>query len=172
VPPRVDAVLRKIKYPLLVALLYFTFAEKELIFRMFDPFYALCSRHGEDITYLAYVTLGGIVVGSFLISMPFCRYLCPFAAVLNPFSRFGLLRITRDPANCLSCKMCDKVCEAGIPVSQVEQVTHARCTQCGECLSVCPKGEALYIGLPGQNPGADAAKASEQAAAQTAEGGK
>lgn len=150
VPPRLDAVLRKIKYPLLVLILYFTFAERELIFRAFDPFYALCSKHGEDITHWAYVVLGGVVIGSFLVSMPFCRYLCPFAAVLNPFSRLGALRITRSPSDCISCLKCDKACPADIPVSQVDQVTHARCTLCLECLTVCPRHESLFVGLPGK----------------------
>ena len=148
-PPRADAVLRKIKYPLVVLILYFTFHERELIFRAFDPFYALCSKHGEDITSWAYVVLGGTLLLAAVISMPFCRYLCPFAAILNVFSRFGLLRIKRELSSCVECGKCDKVCEAGIPVSKVPEVTHARCTQCGECLDVCPLHGSLYLGLPG-----------------------
>ncbi|MHC4513874.1 MAG: 4Fe-4S binding protein [Planctomycetota bacterium] len=150
VPARLDAILRKIKYPLLVLILYFTFAQRELIFRAFDPFYALCSKHGEDITYWSYVVLGGALIGAFLISQPFCRYLCPFAAVLNPFSRFGLLRVQRDLSSCVDCGLCNRVCDSGIDVAASAAVTHARCTQCLECISVCPVEDSLFLGLPGK----------------------
>jgi polyferredoxin len=148
-PEGLDRWLRLAKYPLVALILYFTFAEKELIFRAFDPFYALCSRHGEDITNWAYVVLGGVLVGALVLRQPFCRYLCPLAAVLNPASRVGLLRVVRDEDLCIKCGRCDKVCDEGIPVSQVPEVTHARCTQCLECWSACPKEGALFVGLPG-----------------------
>ena len=148
-PEKVDRLLRALKYPILAVILYFTWTEKELIFRAFDPFYALASKGGEDITFWAYVVLGGLLVGAFFMRQPFCRYLCPLAAVLDPFSRVGLLRVTRSEANCIHCGRCDRVCDEGIPVSAAKQVTHARCTQCLECLSACPVKETLFLALPG-----------------------
>lgn len=149
-PEKVDRWLRLLKYPLLVLILALTAMALELVFRGFDPFYALASGHGEDITYWAYVVLGGFLVGAFFMRQPFCRYLCPLAATLDIPSRFGLLRIHRNGAACVGCKLCERVCDQGIPVAQVESVRHARCTQCLECLSVCPKGGSLFLGLPGK----------------------
>lgn len=148
-PRALDAGLRLLKYPLLAFILVETFTERELIFRAFDPFYALCSKHGEDITNWAYVALGGVLAGAFFLAQPFCRYLCPLAAVLNPFSRFGLLRIGRDEARCIHCGRCDRACDQAIPVSEMLAVTQARCTQCQECVAACPVPGTLFLTLPG-----------------------
>ncbi len=153
-PQRVDWWLRKAKYPILAVILYFTFTERELIFRAFDPFYALCSQNGHDITFWSYAILGGLILGAFFIPLPFCRYLCPLAAVLNPFSKVGFLRIRRDHGACVDCTLCDEVCEQGIEVSKEPEITHARCTQCGECITACPLSKALYLGMPGKDKGA------------------
>ncbi len=160
-PEGVDRWLRLLKYPILVLILYFTWTEKELIFRAFDPFYALASKGGEDITFWAYVALGGLLAGAFFMKQPFCRYLCPLAAVLNPFSRVGLLRVVRAGETCVQCGKCDLVCDEGIPVSQVEEVTHARCTQCLECLSACPVEDTLYLALPGGGGGKESLSGGE-----------
>ena len=127
-PEKVDRWLRMLKYPLLVLILTLTAIELELVFRAVDPFYALGSKHGEDITFWAYVVLGGFLVGAFFMRQPFCRYLCPLAATLDVPSRFGLLRIRRDGATCVSCKLCERVCDQGIPVATVDAVRQARCT--------------------------------------------
>ena len=142
VPARFDRVLSLLKYAVLGLVLYFTWRAGELIFRGFDPCYALISRHGTDITLWAYVVAGGIVLASLLIMVPFCRWLCPLAAVLNPLSRIGLARVQRDSAACLDCGKCDRACPMAIPVAHVNQVTAARCTACLECIAACPKAAA------------------------------
>jgi|GEM_PF-270194 len=138
---RTDAVLRLLKYPVLAVILYFTYRAGELIFRGFDPCYALIGRHGEDITYWAYVVAGAILVCSLLISLPFCRWLCPLAAVMSPLSRLGLLRVRRDGDTCKDCGLCAKKCPMSIPIDQVKQASEARCTLCLECQGACPVGE-------------------------------
>lgn len=150
-PPKVDWWLRKIKYPVLGIILWLTITERELIFRTFDPFYALCSQGGEDVTFWSYAMLGGVILGALFVALPFCRYLCPLAAFLNPFSKIGFLRVRRDPDACVDCSLCDDVCEQGIDVSKHAQITHARCTQCGECITACPLNKALYLGMPGKD---------------------
>ncbi|UCE58689.1 MAG: 4Fe-4S binding protein [Phycisphaerales bacterium] len=141
VPVSLDRILSLVKYPLLVVILYFTYRTAELVLRGFDPCYALLSRHGADITYWAYVVAGGIVIGSLIVTMPFCRWLCPLAAVLNPFSRFGLTRITRDRNACVDCAECALACPMEIPVATLGQVTAARCMSCLECVQKCPARE-------------------------------
>ena len=43
-------------------------------------------------------TNAAVVLASLLVSLPFCRWLCPLAAVLNPLSRVALTRIRRSVA--------------------------------------------------------------------------
>ena len=70
VPDKLDRVLSLLKYPLLVVILFFTYRAAELLFRGYCPAYALVSRHGEDITFWAYVVAGGIIVGSLFVAIP------------------------------------------------------------------------------------------------------
>ncbi len=150
VGPRTDAVLRLLKYPVLVWILWISWRAAELLFRGFDPIYALISRHGKDITVWAYVVLAAIVVSSLFVRIPFCRWLCPMAAVMNPLSRFGVVRIRRHEDPCTGCGLCDKACPVAIPVSEIGVVDHARCYSCLECVEACPPKAAgsLTLELP------------------------
>ncbi len=140
-----DRVLSLLKYALLVVVLWLTWRAGELIFRGFDPCYALIGRHGEDITYWAYVVSGAIVVASLTVSLPFCRWFCPLAAVLNPFSRFGLTRVRRNTEVCRDCTSCAKKCPMAIPVDRLASVDVARCTSCLSCIDACPQADAGAI---------------------------
>ncbi len=139
VPVGVDRCLSLLKYVVLGIVLYFTWTMSELEFRRADPCYALISRHGEDITYWAYIVAGTIVAGSLFVTIPFCRWLCPLGAVLNIFSKVGLSRVKRDPESCINCGLCAKVCPTAIPVDKQLQVTNARCLSCLNCVEVCPE---------------------------------
>ncbi len=146
IPYKIDRFFSLFKYIFLGIILYYTYRFGELWFRGVDPCYALISKHGEDIGIGAYILLGSIVLFSLFISLPFCRWLCPFAAVLNPFSRVGLCRIQRNSDTCIECHKCDKVCPMDIPVSQSSEVTHARCLSCLQCLNSCPVKDTLSWG--------------------------
>lgn len=136
-----DRVLGLLKYAVLAIILFITWRAAELHFRAFDPCYALLSRHGEDITYWAYIVAGAIVLASLLIIFPFCRWLCPLAAVFSPFSRFGLTRVKRDSENCNNCGACARRCPMAIDVDRQQSVTQARCISCLKCVDACPHTE-------------------------------
>jgi ferredoxin len=146
VAPWLDRMLSLGKYAVLGAILWFTYRAGELLFRGFDPCYALISRHGPDITLWAYVSLAVLVAASLIVVMPFCRWLCPMAAVMNPLARFGLARIKRDPDSCTGCRACAKACPMAIPVDRLAQVTAARCLACMNCVEACPKVEQGTLG--------------------------
>ena len=63
IPYALDRGLSLLKYGVLAIILYYTYTTAELMFRGFDPCYALISRHGEDITLWTYVVSGAILVG-------------------------------------------------------------------------------------------------------------
>ncbi len=150
VPYGLDRVLGLLKYVVLAVILYFTYQASELIFRGYDPCYALLSRHGEDIEVSTYVVTGAVVLFSLFIMLPFCRWFCPLAAVMSPLSRFGFTRIKRDTTTCVDCGKCTTTCPMGIKVDKVKEVTAARCISCLQCVEVCPeaKNGALQWGPP------------------------
>ncbi len=142
VPVTTDRLLSLLKYPFLGITLYITWEMGELILRAYGPCYALISRHGADITFFTYAIAGLVVLLSLFITVPFCRWLCPFAAVLNPISKISISGIKRDEETCTNCEKCANVCPMAIPVDQVKKVTHARCTSCLDCIDACPERKA------------------------------
>ena len=75
-----------------------------------------------------------------------CRYLCPYGALLGLFSWLSPVKITRDTATCTGCNMCDKVCMARLPVASKKRITSVECTGCLDCVSVCPVSATLTVG--------------------------
>ncbi len=142
IPYRADRGMSLLKYVVLAWILYFTWQAGELLFRGYCPAYAMVSRHGADILWWAYAVAGAIAAASLVTAMPFCRWFCPLAAVLSPFSRFAFTRVKRDPAACAGCRRCAGACPMGIPVDQLPQVTVARCLVCLSCVDACPQKSA------------------------------
>lgn len=89
-----------------------------------------------------------------LISLPFknfwCRYLCPYGALVGLLSYLSPLKITRDEDACTHCKRCTRSCPAQLPVEQKRRVRSPECTGCLTCVSNCPSRSALDMSLPGQ----------------------
>ena len=135
----VDRVLSLSKYVVLGVILFFTWRAGELLFRGYDPCYALISRHGADITLWAYVVAGAVVLGSAVMAVPFCRWFCPLAAVLQPFSRFGLTRVKRDVNACTAID-CGPIASASIP-----NRLSIGCNR--SSASICPRSTSTTAGI-------------------------
>jgi polyferredoxin len=148
--PRISAKmnfrLKLIRYAVLVVALYFTYKTGELILRGYDPFYIIFSGFGHGSAgVISVIVTVAIAIGAFIIPMMFCRYLCPLGAVFDPFSRIGLIKVTRDESSCTSCGNCDDACPHDIPVMTLEKIRHRDCTNCLECVDACPERDTLQV---------------------------
>jgi len=160
VPRKVDRPLRYVKYLGLIAIIVFTYRVQELIFREVDPFFVLFTLgrgHGiaEGVIGIGQASLWiviGLLAAGLVVPMLFCRYLCPFAAFLTPFSRLGAARVRRNETHCTSCGKCDRACDWGLLVSQKPSVTNGECSNCQACVQACPVPGALSFGF--RAPGA------------------
>ena len=94
------------------------------------------------------LVMGVLVLASVFVQGAWCRYLCPYGALLGLFSWLSPTRVTRSLDHCVSCGLCDKVCLARLPVSRKERVVSPECTGCLDCVAVCPVANALVVGLP------------------------
>ena len=91
------------------------------------------------------VVMAVLVVGSVFIQGLWCRYLCPYGALLGLFSWASPTRVRRNTDACVSCGVCDKACMARLPVSSRSSIRSADCTGCLDCVAVCPVKGALAM---------------------------
>ena len=95
------------------------------------------------------IVLAVLVVASLFIQNFWCRYLCPYGALLGITSLFSPARIRRNPDSCIDCAKCAKVCPSALPVDKLVTIKSAECTGCLECVAVCPAQDTLSLSLPG-----------------------
>ena len=72
-----------------------------------------------------------------------CRYLCPYGALVGLVSTLSPMRIVRDPISCIDCGKCTKACPSLIPIDVLRTVRTPECNGCLTCVSVCPVKDAL-----------------------------
>jgi polyferredoxin len=96
----------------------------------------------------AAIVFGLLVIASVLVQNFWCRYLCPYGALLGLASLLSPLRIRREPSACIDCAKCAKACPSALPVDKLITIKSAECTGCLECVAVCPAEGALQMALP------------------------
>jgi polyferredoxin len=97
----------------------------------------------ERIGTTAILVLASLAIGSVLVNGFWCRYLCPYGALLGLASRLSPVRVSRDESLCIDCGRCDGACPAGIAVSRSTKVGGVECTGCLDCLASCPSPGSL-----------------------------
>ena len=101
----------------------------------------------RHLSATAIVVLVLLAIASLFVKNFWCRYLCPYGALLGFASLLSPLRIRRDPAPCIDCGKCAKVCPSTLPVDKLITIRSVECTACLECVAICPAG-ALQMALP------------------------
>lgn len=76
-----------------------------------------------------------------------CRYLCPYGALLGLLSFFSPLQIFRQQQSCTACGSCSRACPARIDVAQKLAVRSVECTGCLTCVGSCPQPDTLSLGF-------------------------
>jgi polyferredoxin len=153
-PRWADIALRSLKYALLGLFLYAvcSLAVPELRAFMEGP-YGIIS----DVKMLNFfrflgvtgaVVLGVLVVSSLFVQNFWCRYLCPYGALMGFFSLLSPARIRREPEPCIDCAKCAKACPSLLPVDRLISIRSVECTGCMECVAACPAEGALAMSLP------------------------
>jgi len=140
IPYEVDRILRYLRYVMLGWVIYMTAVTGTLVFSDIDPYFALFNFWTSEVASGGVIILAVVLVLSLIVERPFCKYACPYGAVLGAFNLFRIFKIRRRRSTCIDCKACDRSCPMNIPVSTGGAVRHHQCITCLKCTSeqACP----------------------------------
>lgn len=100
-----------------LALLYAATGTDFIICR-YDPFIGI---YRFNATFFMFVIGAIILLISVFIARPYCRFLCPYGAILNLISRVSKSHLSITPASCIQCKLCENSCPVDAINKPVEQ---------------------------------------------------
>ena len=155
IPSKIDKLLKYLRYVVLLLVVYNTAISGKLLFSNFDPYFALFNIWSSEVTRLSLLILGLILVGSLFVERPWCKYLCPFGALLGIFNFFRIAKLKRNEKTCIDCKACDRVCPMNIDISTTKIVSDPQCISCLLCTDEmdCPVSDSLnFTVLERKNP--------------------
>ena len=152
IPYKVDRWLRFLRYGVLAWVLYMTAVTGKLIFAEIDPYHALFNLWSSEIAVGGVIVLAVSLVGALFVERPWCKYACPYGAVLGIFNLFRIFKLRRVPGTCRTCSACDVNCPMNIPVSQKTIIRDHQCISCMECTSEasCPVSGTVNFVLGGK----------------------
>ncbi|MCB9249638.1 MAG: 4Fe-4S binding protein [Ignavibacteriales bacterium] len=151
-PKLLDYPLRSLKYLLLgffVYSIFFTMTTVALK-HFLDSSYNIISDvkmyyFFVNISRFALIVIAALFVLSIVFRNFWCRYLCPYGALLGFFSLLSPLKIKRNKESCIDCNLCAKACPSFIKVDKVSTVFSDECSTCMSCVDVCPVENTLEL---------------------------
>lgn len=153
-PHVIDIPLRSLKYILLAFFLYAIVGMPSDAIAAF-----LASPYGyvADVKMLRFflhlsgfaaATIASLFVLSIFFQNFWCRYICPYGALMGLAAIFSPAKIHRDAGRCIECAKCSSACPALLEVATLVNIRSAECNGCMECVAVCPVEGALQLSLP------------------------
>ena len=157
-PRWLDVALRSFKY---VLLSFFLFAVGVMSAGAIEQFLAGPYGAVADVQMLNFFrrltgTAAAVLIVlaalSLFIQNFWCRYLCPYGALMGIVSLASPVSIWREVDPCIDCGKCAKACPSLLPVDQLVTIRSAECTGCMECVAVCPAEGALALKFARRRP--------------------
>jgi polyferredoxin len=101
----------------------------------------------HDIAKVTLLFLPFFIVASIFVFRPFCQFICPFGLYSWILEKFAANKITVDFDKCTQCQECVKVC----PTEAMKGILDKKqkylvpdCWSCGKCIEQCPTKAIEY----------------------------
>lgn len=149
-----DVVLRTVKYLIAGFFIYQVFYKMPIgsINQFIEsPYYRFADitmlKFFTQISTSALLVLIVLIVLSIFIQNFWCRYLCPYGALIGLIGIFSIGKITRNPSLCSNCGKCEKRCPGGIAIRKKTGINSLECSACLTCVETCPEKDAIKFSL-------------------------
>ena len=123
VPSWLEQVLGILPYVYLGAGALFAATGSAFIICQYDPFVPIFRMNGRILMVLAGVAL--LLLGVF-VGRPYCRFLCPYGAMLRLAALVSKWRVRVTPDYCTQCRLCEASCPFGAMREPFTETVDAR----------------------------------------------
>jgi len=89
------------------------------------------------------VVLGVLLAAGLIFRNAWCRWFCPYGALLGLLGRTGPCSVKRDASGCDGCDRCRRACPMDIAPGAAAR--SPQCVACGQCVEACPKEKTLSL---------------------------
>jgi len=109
-PAWLDHALGLLAYVYLGAAVLFTATGTAFVICRYDPFVGFfrLSTSANMLIFGGCFLIAGVFVGR-----PYCRYLCPYGAILGLLSKVSKWHVKIPPNRCIQCRLCEEACPYG-----------------------------------------------------------
>jgi polyferredoxin len=150
--PFTDNSLRSLKYVLLGLFLFLigiTMPPNMMALFFIADYYKVVDvrmmKFFTEMTTITMWVLIALAALSLLYKNFWCRYLCPYGALLGLLSRLSPFKVRRNEEKCIHCHACTTNCPTLIDVEKQNVVKSEECFGCLTCVSRCPSPGALDL---------------------------
>ena len=111
--------------------------------------WALRPPHFQQASFLALVLIA-LLLANLVVTRFWCRALCPLGALLGLASRWSILGLEKNAAECGDCNRCLLHCQGGDDPIPGAKWRKAECHLCLNCVADCPHDGLRFRFFPGQ----------------------
>lgn len=103
----VTTVLSIIPWIYLIFAILYAVTRSSFIICRFDPFIGIF-RLGGDVGLILFGV--SLLIAAIFTGRPFCRFICPYGALLSLFSRVSIWKTELTESPCINCELCHNAC--------------------------------------------------------------